>query len=41
MDENKSLKIKALVDVIINGMQEKKAENINVSTIPIKGVPIY
>lgn len=30
MDENKSLKIKALVDVIINGMQEKKAENIKV-----------
>ena len=28
MKENQSLKIKALVDVIITGMQEKKAENI-------------
>jgi len=30
MKENQSLKIKALVDVIVKGMQEKKAENITV-----------
>lgn len=30
MKENHSLKIKALVDVIVKGMQEKKAENITV-----------
>jgi len=30
MKEDQSLKIKALVDVIVKGMQEKKAENITV-----------
>ena len=30
MKEDRSLKIKALVDVIVRGMQEKKAENITV-----------
>jgi ribosome-associated protein len=30
MNEDRSLKIKALVDVIVKGMQEKKAENITV-----------
>jgi len=30
MKEDRSLKIKALVDVIVKGMQEKKAENITV-----------
>ena len=30
MKENESLKIKSLVDVIIRGMQEKKAENVTV-----------
>ncbi|MCH1436724.1 MAG: ribosome silencing factor [Flavobacteriales bacterium] len=30
MKENQTLKIKALVDVIVKGMQEKKAENITV-----------
>lgn len=30
MKEDHSLKIKALVDVIVKGMQEKKAENITV-----------
>ena len=30
MNEDHSLKIKALVDVIVKGMQEKKAENITV-----------
>ena len=30
MKENQSLKIKALLDVIVKGMQEKKAENITV-----------
>ena len=30
MKENKSLKIKSLVDVIVRGMQEKKAENVTV-----------
>ena len=30
MKEDRSLKIKALVDVIVKGMQEKKAENIKV-----------
>ena len=30
MKENDSLKIKSLVDVIVKGMQEKKAENVTV-----------
>ena len=30
MKEDRSLKIKALVDVIVKGMEEKKAENITV-----------
>ena len=30
MKENDSLKIKSLVDVIVRGMQEKKAENVTV-----------
>tara|TARA_A100001035_G_scaffold36326_1_gene24304 strand:+ start:69 stop:440 length:372 start_codon:yes stop_codon:yes gene_type:complete len=30
MKENNSLKIKSLVDVIVKGMQEKKAENVTV-----------
>jgi ribosome-associated protein len=30
MKEDRSLEIKALVDVIVKGMQEKKAENITV-----------
>ena len=30
MKENDNLKIKNLVDVIIRGMQEKKAENVTV-----------
>ena len=30
MKENDSLKIKGLVDVIVKGMQEKKAENVTV-----------
>ena len=30
MKENESLKIKSLVDVIVKGMQEKKAENVTV-----------
>ena len=30
MKENESLKIKSLVDVIVRGMQEKKAENVTV-----------
>tara|TARA_B100000780_G_C21111755_1_gene449325 strand:+ start:987 stop:1361 length:375 start_codon:yes stop_codon:yes gene_type:complete len=30
MNENKSLKIKALLDVIVKGMQEKKAEKITI-----------
>jgi ribosome-associated protein len=30
MSEDKSFKIKALVDVIVKGMQEKKGENITV-----------
>ena len=30
MKEDHSLKIKALVDIIVKGMQEKKAENITV-----------
>ena len=30
MKEDRSLKIKVLVDVIVKGMQEKKAENITV-----------
>ena len=30
MKENESLKIKSLVDIIVRGMQEKKAENVTV-----------
>ena len=30
MKENNSLKIKSLVDVIVKGMQEKKADNVTV-----------
>jgi len=30
MKKNESLKIKSLVDVIVKGMQEKKAENVTV-----------
>jgi ribosome-associated protein len=36
MKEDRSLKIKALVDVIVKGMQEKKAENITV--VDLRGI---
>ena len=36
MKEDRSLKTKALVDVIVKGMQEKKAENIKV--VDLRGI---
>lgn len=36
MKEDRSLKTKALVDIIVKGMQEKKAENIKV--VDLRGI---